>query len=110
MNRENGIQPPASAINAAQVPGDRLAMGKASSGVGGPGRLHQHARPSLRDIVAPRHDHDSAMPLAGQVVLVTGAARRIGAAVARAFHGAGARSPCIVAARESEGGRARRRH
>lgn len=30
------------------------------------------------------------MPLSGQVVLVTGAARRIGAAVARAFHGAGA--------------------
>jgi pteridine reductase len=33
---------------------------------------------------------DPAMPLSGQVVLVTGAARRIGAAVARAFHGAGA--------------------
>ena len=30
------------------------------------------------------------MPLSGQVVLVTGAARRIGAAVARAFHAAGA--------------------
>jgi pteridine reductase len=32
----------------------------------------------------------SDMPLAGQVVLVTGAARRIGATVARAFHAAGA--------------------
>jgi len=33
---------------------------------------------------------DAAMPLSGQVVLVTGAARRIGAVVARAFHAAGA--------------------
>lgn len=33
---------------------------------------------------------DAAMPLSGQVVLVTGAARRIGAAIARAFHAAGA--------------------
>ena len=33
---------------------------------------------------------DAAMPLSGQVVLVTGAARRIGAVVTRAFHAAGA--------------------
>ena len=30
------------------------------------------------------------MPLAGQAVLVTGAARRVGAAIARKLHGAGA--------------------
>src|ERR687892_2832433 len=56
-----------------------------------PPMLSEHGR--INNISRPHDTHDSAAmsaPLEGKVVLITGGARRVGAAISRRLHGAGA--------------------
>src|SRR6476646_7404348 len=89
MKRENGIQSPSSAI----VPAMRSASSRecAAASGGGGGRLVSGAtgKPSAT-LFGSRTSRAADYSMQLRAVLITGAAKRIGAAIARTLHGAGA--------------------
>src|SRR5690242_16825735 len=91
MKRENGIQSPSCAMRVAMRSASSLESASASGGGGGsPGSAGGGMVGGSATLMRFLSQSAGEYSMQGGVVLVTGAARRIGAAIARELHRAGA--------------------